>query len=158
MSSDDLRSTSSSSESSQPESTPPVSDESPSFSSVTPEVSTMKQENEPRNTQDSECCDTYFNRHPVQFVLVLLAVVVALVFFGFRMVHGDTVYLKNGRSFNGIVTEHIEVVPVDGDERLYRVFFGSADQNSEEYKGFIDVEKKNVESVEKNDLDDGDRM
>ena len=65
----------------------------------------------------------------------------------------DTVFLTNGRSFHGIVTEHSETAPVNGDERLYRVFFGSTDRTSDEYKGFIDVEKKNVESVEENDLD-----
>ena len=71
---------------------------------------------------------------------------------------GDTIYLMNGRAFYGKVTEHTEAVKdKDGnpneDARLYRVFFGSTDRHSDEYKGFIDIQKKDVEKVEINDLD-----
>lgn len=69
------------------------------------------------------------------------------------ILNADTVFLTNGQSFDGIVTEHVETAPTNGDARLYRVFFGSTDRNSEEYKGYIDVEKKNVKSVERNDKD-----
>lgn len=66
----------------------------------------------------------------------------------------DTIYLKNGFIYHGIVTEQSDHVPPQfKDERLYRVFFGSTDRYTEEYKGYIDVEKKNVGSVVKNDKD-----
>lgn len=81
----------------------------------------------------------------------LLALLVVLCFTS--ALSADTIYLTNGRVFHGTVTEHAEVVKVNGDERLYRVYFGSTDRYDEDYKGYLDVEKKNVGSVVKNDKD-----
>ena len=88
-----------------------------------------------------------------RFALIVAA---AMVMTG--SVFGDTIILMNGRSFYGKVTEHLESIKdkdgnFKGDARLYRVYFGSTDRHSDDYKGYIDILKKDVKEVEINDLD-----
>lgn len=88
-------------------------------------------------------------------VLLIMALATGVLFLiaSASTLSADTIFLMNGRSFNGKVTEHSETAETNGDEGLYRVFFGSTDRNSEEYRGYIDVRKKDVKDVEVNDLD-----
>lgn len=87
---------------------------------------------------------TYFQRHPVQFVLLLFAVVAALVFFGFRAAHGDTIYLNDGRSFHGKVYSGTDSQGRVLSDKVYRVEFS---------KGYMDIAKDRVMKIEENDKD-----
>ncbi len=87
---------------------------------------------------------TFFQRHPILFVLLLATVVVFLVFGGFQMTHGDTIHLKDGRTFHGKVYSDRDSNGRKLDTRIYRVEF---------LKGYMDIAKDRVVKVEKNDKD-----
>lgn len=81
----------------------------------------------------------------------LLAILLVLGFT--TTLSADTIYLTNGWIFHGIVTDLPEQNVRGTKHKLYRVFFGSVDKKAPEYKGYIDIEAKNVGSIVKNDKD-----